>query len=77
MKKVEVLGPGCARCVKLAEVAEKALNELGVEYQLEKVTEMDRIVGYGVMATPALVVDGKVVLSGRVPSLEECRKLLG
>ncbi|GAB4369410.1 MAG: thioredoxin family protein [Acidobacteriota bacterium] len=77
MKKVEVLGPGCARCVKLAEVAEKALNELGVEYQLEKVSEMDRIVGYGVMATPALVVDGKVVLSGRVPSLEECRKLLG
>ena len=76
MRRIEILGPGCPRCRSLAEVAERALRELGVEYELEKVSEIDRIVARGVMATPALVADGKVLVSGRVPSFEECLRLL-
>jgi small redox-active disulfide protein 2 len=76
MKKIQVLGPGCANCSRLASVAEDVAKELGLEYEMEKVTEITAIVGFGVMKTPALAVDGKVLISGRVPSREEIRKLL-
>ena len=76
MKKIAILGTGCPKCKKLAEVAEAAAKALGLEYTIEKVTEIDKILGYGVMTTPGLVVDGQIKVAGRVPSLEEVKKLL-
>jgi small redox-active disulfide protein 2 len=73
---IQILGTGCPKCKKLAEVAEAAAKELGIEHQLEKVTEINRIVAFGVMMTPALVVDGNVKVSGRVPDMNEMKKLL-
>lgn len=71
-----VLGPGCTKCKKLAEATEQAARELGVDYQLEKVTDLNQILGLRVMMTPALVVNGTVKSAGRVPSVEEIKKLL-
>jgi len=76
MKKIEVLGPGCAKCKVLFDHAEQAAKELGLEYEIEKVTDIEKIIGYGVMMTPALVVDGEVKLSGRVPSTEQLKTVL-
>ena len=76
MKKIQILGTGCAKCQKLAAVAEEAAKALGVPYELEKVTDPKKIMSFGVMAMPSLVVDGTVRLAGRVPSTEEARKLL-
>jgi small redox-active disulfide protein 2 len=76
MKKIEILGMGCTKCQKLAQTAEEAAKALGIPYEIEKVTEMKRIMGYGVMITPALVVDGVVKVSGRIPAPAELRKML-
>lgn len=76
MKKIQILGTGCAKCHKLTETAETAAKELGLAYELEKVTQIARFADFGVMFTPALVVDGIVKVSGRVPSLEDVKKLL-
>jgi small redox-active disulfide protein 2 len=76
MKKLQILGPGCSRCTNLAAATEQAAKTLGLEYQIEKVTDMKQIMTFGVMMTPALVVDGQVKLAGRVPSVEEIKKLL-
>jgi small redox-active disulfide protein 2 len=76
MKKIQILGTGCPKCKQLAELAEKAAKELGIEYQLEKVTQISDIMKFGVMITPALVVDGKVKISGKVPNVEEIKKLI-
>lgn len=76
MKNLKVLGTGCAKCHKLADLAERAAREIGIEYELEKVTEIPSIVAFGVMATPALVVDGKVVVAGRVPTYPEMKSLI-
>ena len=76
MKKMQVLGTGCPKCKKLAENAEAAAKGLGVEYTLEKVTDITEIMKLGVMMTPALVVDGKVQVSGKVPSPDEIKKFL-
>jgi small redox-active disulfide protein 2 len=76
MRRVQVLGPGCPKCVKLAGLVEEAAREMGVECAIRKVTDISEIVGYGVMATPALVVDGKVLVSGRVPGRDELKQLL-
>jgi len=73
---VKVLGPGCANCQNLEKATREALADLGLEATLEKVTDYAVIAGYGVMRTPALVVDEKVVLSGRVPSRAQIRDLL-
>jgi len=73
---VKVLGSGCKNCLKLERVTRQALDELGLEAAIEKVTDYPTIVGYGVMATPALVIDERVVLSGRVPPTAEVRDLL-
>jgi small redox-active disulfide protein 2 len=75
-KKIVVLGTGCPKCRKLAETIEQAAQALGVSYELEKVTDIDQIMSFGVAMTPALVIDGRVVLSGRVPSAEEAKRLL-
>ena len=76
MKTLQILGPGCPRCGKLAEATEEAAKSLGIEYRLEKVTDITAILSFGVMTTPALAVDGKVRLSGKVPSVDELRKIL-
>lgn len=77
MYKIEVLGTGCAKCNKLEETARKAADELGVEYEVLKVKEIDEIMNYGVMITPALVVNGEVKVAGKVPSIEELKKMIG
>jgi len=76
MPLIQILGTGCPKCKKLAENAEAAAKALGIEYQLEKVTDIDRIMGFGVMMTPALVVDGQVKAAGSLPTAEEIRKML-
>ena len=68
---------GCAKCAKLYAAAEAAAKELGLEYEMEKIDDIGRITEMGVMMTPGLAVDGKVLLSGKVPSAEELKKLLG
>lgn len=75
-KKLAILGAGCAKCQKLAAEAERAAQALGLAYELTKVTDLNDIVAYGVMITPALVVDGEVKVSGRVPSQDELKALL-
>jgi small redox-active disulfide protein 2 len=75
--KIQILGSGCMKCRNLTAITEQAAHDLGLEYELEKVTDMKRYPDFGVMFTPALVVDGIVKLSGKVPSLEEAKKLLG
>ena len=76
MRKIQILGTGCPKCKKLAENAEAAAKALGIEYALEKVTKLDDIMKFGVMFTPALVIDGVVKVSGKVPSTDEIRKML-
>ena len=76
MKKLQILGTGCAKCTKLAEATEQAARSLGVPYEMEKVTEIQKIMAFGVMMTPALVVDGVVKVSGKVPSSDEIRKMI-
>ncbi len=71
MKKIQVLGTGCPKCKKLAETAEKAANESGVEYELTKVTDINEIMQFGVMMTPALVIDGEVKTVGKIPTPAE------
>lgn len=76
MKKIQVLGPGCPKCKQLAEQAEAAAKALGIEFELAKVTELKDIMAFGVMTTPALVVDGAVKVVGKVPSVEDIKKHL-
>lgn len=76
MTKIQILGSGCAKCRQLTAIAEQAAQDLGLQYELEKVTDVTRYAEFGVMFTPALVVDGVVKLSGKVPSFDEAKKLL-
>lgn len=76
MKKIQILGPGCAKCHKLAANAEEAAKQAGIEFDLEKVTDLKKIAGFGVMMTPGLVIDGEVKSVGKVLSPEEIKKLL-
>lgn len=77
MKKIQILGPGCAKCKMLAERTEQAAKDLGLACELEKVTDITEITNFGVMMTPALVVDGQVKVVGKVPSVDEVKKLIG
>ena len=74
--KIQILGTGCPKCKKLAENAETAAKELGIDYEIEKVTNINDIMNFGVMMTPALAVDGEVKVAGKVASVEEIRKLI-
>ncbi len=76
MKDIKVLGTGCKKCQMLAETAEQAAKEMAIQYSLEKVTDLNAIMSYGVMFTPALVIDGEVKVAGKVPSIEAIQKLL-
>jgi small redox-active disulfide protein 2 len=76
MKKLQILGTGCPKCKKLAENAEAAAKAAGIEYELEKVTEINEIMKFGVMMTPALAVDGEVKTVGKVPDPYEITPML-
>ena len=73
---IKVLGPGCTNCKNLERVTREAVAELGIDATIEKVEDYAPIMGYGVMSTPALVIDEKVVVSGRVPKPSEIRELI-
>ena len=74
--KLQILGTGCGKCNALTMTTEKAAQALGLPYELEKVTDLKQIMAFGVMTTPALVVDGKVKVSGKVPSVDEIKTML-
>ncbi len=76
MFEIKILGTGCAKCVKLADYAKEAVVELGLQASLEKVTDPEEIMAYGVMQTPGLVINGMVKVSGRVPKVEEIKEFL-
>ena len=76
MKKIQILGIGCPKCKKLAENAEKAIKETGVDAEIEKITDINEIMSFGVMMTPALAIDGRVKAAGKVLSTEEITKLI-
>lgn len=76
MKDVKILGTGCPKCQKLFDITQKAVQETGVECQIEKITDIQKIITFGVMMTPALVIDGQVKISGKIPSLDELKKML-
>lgn len=76
MMKVQILGTGCPKCKKLAELTDQAAKELGLELEIEKVTEVAKIMDFGVMTTPALAIEGKVVLAGHLPAYEKLKDIL-
>ncbi len=76
MKKLQILGTGCPKCKKLAENTEAAARDLDIEYEIEKVTDINEIMKFGVMMTPALAVDGVVKSVGKVPSVEDIKAML-
>jgi small redox-active disulfide protein 2 len=76
MKKIQILGTGCPKCKALAENAEAAAKELGIEYEIEKVTQINDMMAFGVMVTPALVIDGRVKVAGKVASPEDIKGML-
>ena len=76
VKKIQILGTGCPKCKALAENAETAAKDLGVEYEIEKITDINEIMKFGVMMTPALAVDGEVKVVGKVPTAEKVKKML-
>ncbi|WP_346863979.1 thioredoxin family protein [uncultured Draconibacterium sp.] len=75
--EIKVLGTGCTKCKKLEELTREVVAEMGIEANIEKEEDIYKIMQYGVMRTPGLVVDGKVVLSGRLPKTKELKELLG
>lgn len=74
---IQVLGPGCARCKALMQSVQSAVEQAGLNATIEKVEDIPSIMKYGVMSTPAMVVDGRVVVQGKVPSVADVKKLLG
>ncbi len=76
MKKIQILGTGCPKCKKLAENAEAAATSLAIEYEIVKVTDINEIMKFGVMMTPALAVDGEVKSVGKVLSADDIKELL-
>lgn len=76
MKKLQILGTGCPSCNRLAELTKLAATEMNVEFEMEKVTQIDRILAFDVASTPALVVDGEVKVVGRVPTVAELKQII-
>ncbi|MCK4413073.1 MAG: TM0996/MTH895 family glutaredoxin-like protein [Candidatus Eisenbacteria sp.] len=77
MKKIQILGTGCPKCAKLAENAQLAVHRLGIAAEVEKITDIHKIVEFGVMMTPGLAVDGEVKSTGKLLDVDEIVKLLG
>lgn len=76
MKELRVLGPGCPRCEQLLRLTGQAAEEIGIEYHLEKITDISRFSDFGLMMTPGLVVDGELRVQGKVPSIDEIKAML-
>jgi small redox-active disulfide protein 2 len=76
MKQIKILGPGCRRCEQLAAATKEAADQLGIDYELEKLTDVIKFADYGVMMTPGLVVDGEVKSQGKVLSVNELKAML-
>lgn len=76
MTNIKILGTGCKKCNDLADKVKSVADSMGIEYEFEKVTDIAQIVSYGVMTTPALVVDGEVKVSGKIPSADEIKEFL-
>jgi small redox-active disulfide protein 2 len=74
--EIKILGPGCPKCTQTAKIVKDTLAETGAAVDVEKVTDVMRIAGYGVMVTPAVVVDGEVKSVGKIPSKEEVKSWL-
>lgn len=71
MLSIKVLGPGCQNCNKVEEITKSAVSTMGIETHIEKITDTNEIVEYGVLTTPGLIINGKIVCSGRIPSQSE------
>ena len=76
MPLIQILGTGCAKCEKLTKNAEQAVQQMGIDATIQKVTDIAQITSFGVMMTPALVIDGQVKVVGKVPSIEEIKQML-
>ena len=76
MKKLQILGTGCPKCNKLTELTEAAARELNIEYEMIKVKDINEIMNFGVMMTPALAVDGEVKIAGKVPDVDTLKKMI-
>jgi len=76
MKKILVLGPGCPRCETLAKLTREAADEIGIQYEFEKVTDIKEFVKYGMILPPGLVVDGELKIQGKIPALNEIKSVL-
>ena len=74
--KIQILGTGCPKCEQLAKAVEAAAKELGLNFELEKITELEQIMSFGVMMTPALAIDGEVKTMGKIPTSDELKKIL-
>ncbi|MHB0972228.1 MAG: thioredoxin family protein [Thermoanaerobaculia bacterium] len=77
MQKIEVLGPGCTRCKETFRVVQHVVEQSGLSVEVVKDESIERMMALGLMATPGVAIDGKVVISGRIPKAEEVRKVLG
>ena len=77
IRRIEILGPGCTRCKETYRVVQQAVSDAGAAFEVTKDESIERMVEVGLLATPGVVVDGTVVLSGRVPKAAEVRKILG
>ena len=76
MKKIQILGLGCPKCQKLYDLAEEAVKELGIEYEMEKVDDINKIFDMGAMTTPALAINGDIKFSGNIPNKEDLKKII-
>lgn len=76
MKKLQILGTGCPKCKKLAEITEQTAKASGIEYELSKVTDINEIMKFNIMSTPALAVDGVVKVTGRIPKSDELKTMI-
>jgi small redox-active disulfide protein 2 len=75
MKKIQILGTGCPKCKKLTENAEIAAKTLGIASEIEKITDINQILKFGVMMTPALAINGKVMVMGKIATVEEIKQM--
>jgi small redox-active disulfide protein 2 len=76
MKKLQILGTGCSKCIKLEQNAREAVKTLGLDYEVEKISDIQEIMKFGIMMTPGLAIDGKVVTSGRLLNSREIESIL-
>ena len=73
---IKVLGTGCSRCNTLEKVTKQALEELGIKATMEKIEDIQKIMSYGIMRTPGLIIDGKVIITGQVPRVSELKEII-